>query len=214
MARTTLIALLVLGSGAAVCAAGCSIGPFGRPGATLRAESLGEDPVFLKRDYAYAVYARLGSTETSFFLTDIPMEDLLTGNVSTGMVVHLDLLWQPSAGNTPMDRSATNVSVRYIVFADGEVGIYGGAGFAMPRGKLGKGKMSLSLRDASLTLLDSTGGFIDLLSPARLTGTVTAGLNKKRARQMSYALNQIVTNALGYTRLVGTADEVTSSPGV
>ncbi len=203
-----MIALLALGTGAAVCAVGCSLG---RASATLRAESLGEDPVYLNCDYAHAVYARLGSTETSFFLTDIPLEDLMEGNVTTGMVVHLDLLWQPSAGHTPMDRSATNISVRYIVFADGEVGIYGGAGFAMPRGKLGKGAMSLTLRDASLTLLDSTDGFVDLLSPARLTGTVTASLDEKRTRQTSYALNQIVTNALGYTRLVRTADEATSS---
>ncbi len=203
-----MIALLVLGSGAAVCAAGCSLG---RASATLRAESLGEDPVYLNCDYTHAVYARLGSTETSFYLTDIPLEDLLEGNVTTGMVVHLDLLWQPTAGNTPMDRSATNVSVRYIVFADGEVGIYGGAGFAMPRGKLGKGAMSLSLRDASLTLLDSTAGFVDLLSPARLTGKVTADLDEQRARQMASAMNQIVTNALGYTRLVRTADDATSS---
>ncbi len=201
-----MIALLVLGSGAAVCAAGCSLG---RASATLRAESLGEDPVYLDCDYTHVVYAMLGSTETSFFLTDIPLKDLLEGNVTTGMVVHLDLLWQPLAGSTPMDRSATNISVRYIVFADGEVGIYGGAGFAMPRGKLGKGSMSLSLRDASLTLLDSTGGFVDLLSPARLTGTLTADLDEKRARQISHALNQIVTNALGYTRLVRTEDEAT-----
>ncbi len=203
-----MIALLAMGSAAAACAAGCSLG---RATATLRAESLGEDPVYLKCDYTHVVYARLESTETSFFLTDIPLEDLLAGNVTTGIVVHLDLLWQPSAGNTPMDRSATNVSVRYIVFADGEVGIYGGAGFAMPRGKLGKGAMSLSLRDASMTLLDSTDGFVDLLSPARLTGTVTAGLDEKRARQIAYALNQIVTNALGYTRLVRSGATSSSS---
>ena len=62
--------------------------------------------------------------------------------------------------------------------------------------------MSLSLRDASLMLLDSTDGFIDLLSPARLTGKLTAGLDRKQSQRMAWALNQIVTNALGYTRLV------------
>ncbi len=207
-----MIALLALGSGTVASAAGCSLG---RASATLRAESLGADPVYLTCTYAHVVYAKL-ATETSFFLTDIPLEDLLAGNVSTGMVVHLDLLWHPSAGNTPMDRSATNISVRYIVFADGEVGIYGGAGFAMPRGKAGKGAMSLSLRDASLTLLDSTSGFVDLLSPARLTGTVTARLDEKLARQISHALNQIVTNALGYTRLVrsGATSSSSSKSGV
>jgi len=82
------------------------------------------------------------------------------------------------------------------------MGIYGGAGFAIPKGEPGKGSMSLTLRDASMTLLDSTSGFVDLLSPARLTGKITAGLDERRSRQMAYAVNQLVTNALGYTRLV------------
>ena len=196
VSRRHIIALLVLLPSAAGCASG-------RLSGNLRAESLGGDPVFLDQDFTTAVYAKLNSTETSFFLTDVPLVDLLAGNVSTGTVVHLDLLWHPSAGETPMDSSATNVSIRYIVFAEGEVGIYGGAGFAMPRGTAGDGTMSLSLRDASLMLLDSTDGFVDLLSPARLTGRLTAGLDQKQSQRMAWAVNQIVTNALGYTRLVG-----------
>ncbi len=189
-----IIALLGL-TGAAGCAAGHASG-------TLRVESLGDDRVYLDGVYETAVYADLNSTEISFFVTDIPMDDLLAGNITTGMVVHVNLLWEPAAGKTPMDSSATNVTVRYIVFADGEMGIYGGAGFAMPKGELGKGPMSLSLRDTSITLLDKTDGFVDLLSPARLTGKINAGLDERRSRQMAYAVNQLVTNALGYTRLV------------
>ncbi len=189
-----IIALLGL-SGAAGCATG-------RVAASLRAESLGVDRVYIDGAYETAVYADFNSVETSFFVTDIPIDDLLAGNVTTGMVVHIDLLWEPAAGKTPMDSSATNVTVRYIVFADGEMGLYGGAGFAMPKGEPGKGSMSLTLRDASMTLLDSTSGFVDLLSPARLTGKITAGLDERRSRQMAYAVNQLVTNALGYTRLV------------
>ncbi len=195
VSRRLIIVLLVLLPSAAGCMAG-------RVSGNLRAESLGGDPVFLAQDFTTSVYASLNSTETSFFLTDVPLADLLAGNVSTGTVVHLDLLWHPSAGETPMDSSATNVSIRYIVFAEGEVGIYGGAGFAMPRGAVGDGTMSLRLRDASLTLLDSTDGFVDLLSPARLTGRLTARLDRNRSQRMAWAVNQIVTNALGYTRLV------------
>ena len=189
-----IIALLGL-SGAAGCATG-------RIAASLRAESLGVDRVYIDGAYETAVYADFNSVETSFFVTDIPIDDLLAGNVTTGMVVHIDLLWEPAAGKTPMDSSATNVTVRYIVFADGEMGLYGGAGFAMHKGEPGNGSMSLALRDASITLLDSTDGFVDLLSPARLTGKITAGFDERRSRQMAYAVNQLVTNALGYTRLV------------
>ena len=169
---------------------------------SLRAESLGTSPVVLPARYVTAYYAEHRSTEISFFLADVPLEQLLSGDVTLGNVVHLDLLWLPAAGYTPMDSSATNVSIRYVVFADGEVGVYGGAGFALPVGKPGDAKMGLDLRDASLTLLESTDGFVDLLSPARLTGSITAQLDEKRARQMRFATSQMVTDALGRSRFV------------
>ncbi len=192
--RTLIITLLGL-----TAAAGCASG---RVSGSLRAESLGDDRVYLDGVYETAVYTNLNTTETSFFITDIPLDDLLAGEITTGMVVHVNLLWQPAAGKTPMDTSATNVTIRFIVFTDGQMGLYGGAGFALPKGELGKGPMSLELRDASITLLDATDGFVDLLSPGRLTGKITAGLDEQRSRQMAYAVNQLVTHALGYTRLV------------
>ncbi len=180
-------------------AAGCS---HGRVQGTLRAESLGDDPVYLAERYPISVFAESESTETLIYLADMPLDDLLTGRVTNGVVVHLDLLWNPKAGQTPMDPAATNISIRYIVFAEGEVGVYGGAGFARPRGKIDGDKLTLVLKDASLTLLDSTDGFVDMLSPARLTGSLTARLDDQRTRQIGFALSQMVTNALGRTRLV------------
>jgi hypothetical protein len=182
-----------------VALAGCSTG--GSSG-SLIAEALGTNPVILPREYVTGFYADHDATETSFLVADVPLEKLLSGKVTRGIVVHLDLLWVPEPGSTPMDRSATNVSIRFVVFADGEVGVYGGAGFAIPDGKAGATTLGLELRDASLTLLDSTDGFVDLLSPARLTGTVSARLNEKRTHQMLYAVSQLVTNALGHSRFV------------
>ncbi len=170
---------------------------------TLRAESLGSEPVVLDGEYRTAFYAV--QTETSFIGTDVPIEDLLSGNLTEGVVVHIELLWLPKAGATPMEESATNVSVRYIVVAGGEVGVYGGAGFAFVSGRPGKGKVTIRLRDASLTLLNSTEGFVDLLSPGRLSGQITAGFDELRARQMRFAISQLVTDALGYMRLVDAA---------
>jgi hypothetical protein len=190
---------IVLGLTVGALVAGCA---GGRPSGALRAESLGTNPVVLPGHYITAYYASHDKTETSFFLADVPLEQLLSGEVTRGNVVHLDLLWPPKAGATPMDSSATNVSIRFVVFADGEVGVYGGAGFAVPDGRAGAAHMGLDLQDASLTLLESTDGFVDLLSPARLTGRFTARLNEKRTSQMRYAVSQMVTNALGYSRFV------------
>ncbi|MCH8153337.1 MAG: hypothetical protein IH830_13305 [Planctomycetes bacterium] len=180
--------------------AGCGAG---QPSGVLRAESLGRESVVLIGRYVTAFYAQNDSAETtSFFLSDLPLEQLLSGRVDQGLVVHLDLLWIPEAGATPMDSSATNATIRYIVIASGEVGIYGGAGFAVPHGEPGQNTLTVSLRDASLTLLESTDGFVDLLSPARLTGDFTAVLDSRRARQIHYAVSQLVTDALGRSRLV------------
>ncbi|MHC4421323.1 MAG: hypothetical protein ACYS1E_12105 [Planctomycetota bacterium] len=195
MNRRLLVPGLVPLAALVGCAAGGTSG-------SLLAESLGTDPVVLPRDYVSAFYAVHDDTVTSFFLADVPLDELLSGKMTRGNVVHLDLLWVPKAGNTPMDSSATNVSIRFVVFADGEVGVYGGAGFALPDGPAGASTMTLELRDASLTLLDSTDGFIDLLSPARLTGTVTARLSEKRVRQLRYAVSQLVTDALGRSSFV------------
>ena len=180
--------------------AGCKAGT--ATTASLVAESLGTSPVVLPCEYLTAFYAHDEATETMFFLTDVPADELLSGTVTRGSVVHLDLLWSPKPGSTPMDSSATNVSIRFVVFADGEVGVYGGAGFALPDGKAGEATLGLELRDASLTLLDSTEGFVDLLSPARLTGQLTARLNEKRTQQMRFVVSQLVTNALGYSHFV------------
>jgi hypothetical protein len=198
--RIALLAMkLVPGFLTLAALAGCTAGA---SSGSLLAESLGGSPVVLPRDYVTAFYAVREGAETSFFLADVPLNKLLSGQMTRGNVVHLDLLWVPKAGNTPMDSSATNVSIRFVVFADGEVGVYGGAGFALPDGETGSVTMGLELRDASLTLLDSTDGFADLLSPARLTGRVTARLSEERTQQMRYAVSQLVTNALGRSSFV------------
>lgn len=190
--------------------AGCTAGR--SPSGMLRAESLSGDRVVLVGRYVTAVYADHQSTETSFFLSDVPLAQILSGEVSEGHVVHLDLLWVPQPGTTPMDSQATNASIRYIVIAGDEVGIYGGAGFAVPHGQIGQNSLSISLRDASLTLIDSTDGFHDLLSPARLSGSFTATLDVQQTRQIHHAVSQIVSNALGRTRFVR-ASQQTGGPG-
>ena len=90
--------------------AGCGTG---QSSGVLRAESLGSEPVVLIGRYVTAFYAQNKSAETtSFFLSDVPLEQLLSGQVDQGLVVHLDLLWIPEAGATPMDSSATNATIR------------------------------------------------------------------------------------------------------
>ncbi len=188
----SLMILLLLWAGA-----GCA-GPV-RHG-SLRAQSLGDDPVALEAEYITAFYADGDSVETSFILSDVGLDQLLSGQFSRGHVVRVNLLWVPKPGATPMDSSATNASIRYIIVADGELGVYAGAGFALPQGDASGASLTVRLRDGSLILLESTDGFVDLLSPATLTGSFTATHNDQRARQLSAALRRLVNDALGSNR--------------
>lgn len=156
----------------------------------------------LQSSFVTAVYTRTQETEYSLFLSDIPIEELLDGNPRDGHVLHIELLWIPKAGATPVEATATNISITSIIFSGDEVGVYGGAGFAVPSGRIGEGRMSLAVLDASLVLIDATSGFIDLLSPARLVGTVAADFDAARARRLRFAVAQEMTNRLGRTRVI------------
>ncbi|MCZ6835777.1 MAG: hypothetical protein O7G85_08390 [Planctomycetota bacterium] len=168
----------------------------------LSVQSLKNEPVLLESNFTTAVFTNEPQTETSFWLSDVSVQDLLAGRVVEGQIVHVEMIWSPKAGSTPMDSSATNASIRYVVISHGEVGIYIGAGYAIPSGDLQGSSVTLSIRDASLRLGESTPGFIDLLGPAQISGQFTATRDAKKARSLFVSVSQYVTDSLGKTRFV------------
>ncbi len=203
-----LLMLVVLSGGTA----GCDLSGRGSAG-NLRSQSLRTDAVVLPADYTVAVFANDKIAGTSIMLSDAPIDQVVKGEVRNGQIMHIELLWVPKAGETPMDPSATNASIRHIVISNGEVGIYGGAGFARPSSHPATNdRVTFTFRQASLALQESTPGFVDLLSPTRLTGTFTAQKDERRARQLYFATSQFVTSALKRTRYVQGIDQRTT-PG-
>jgi len=200
MSRRAILASAIVGL--AAMSTGCA-NMFMSTG-KLRAESLGPEPVKLDARCATAVYTEQSDGEASFFLTDMPVEDLLAGRPAEGQVLHIELLWEPRPGQTPVDRFATNVSVRHVVVTDGQVGVYGGAGFART-GRLSRKKVRVAIQDTNFRLLESTDGFVDPLSPGRLRGTFTAVRDDLAARKLDRAISQYVTNSLGRTQYVDRA---------
>ena len=185
---------------ASVSLPGC-VGSLFTPKSSATVRSLGDDPVELIGTFQTVFYSH-DELGTSFIISDIPADELATGAFESGQVLHIELLWLPKAGSTPVDRSATNASIRYLIFADGQLGVYGGAGFILPGGRVGKPKLSLNVRQATLTLLESTPQFVDLLSPAEMVGKFTAILDPRQTRRLYFNLSQQVTNTLGKTRFV------------
>jgi hypothetical protein len=183
--RLSAAGMLVLGL------AGCSL--FDRPPTMT---SLDAKPVSLELSYIESSYI-VQASETSMLFSDVSLQELLEGPPQTGSILHAQILWGPKPGYTPVDATATNVTIRWIVFSGGEVGVYGGAGFCWPRGTLGKGDYAISIEASTLSLIASTAGFVDLASPASITGTFSATFEPERAIRLRQAVSQLVTDAIG-----------------
>jgi hypothetical protein len=153
---------------------------------SLEVHSMGLDRSVLKANCSTIVCTDGFANEGDIWMTDIPTDLLEKGEFSTGQIIHLQLLWKPVAGKTPLVSTSTNVSIKHYIMTNGIVGVYSGGGFCWPSGSPKNG-LSLFVEEANLTLQDSSSGFNDLLSPATMSGRVTAIPNSKIARQIANA---------------------------
>jgi len=198
-AATCVAALLAL--------AGCSI----EPGGMVEAVGSGDTAVRLPSEFTAGTFSVEPAVTTVVF-SDIPYEDLAAGTARNGRFLHVEVLWRPAPGRTPIETSSTNLSIRFVVVSEGEVGVYVGGGFAWIKGgRPGDDALGLDIIGSSISLVDKTPGFVDLLSPASLLGELGALRNAENARATRRAASQFVTNRLGRVRWVG-ADDGTIAP--
>lgn len=203
--------LLLVGSltGSLTALGGCSswwTSTFGGDGAEVRVEGRGASPVALDGVLPYGAYVS-GDADQSMYLSDVPLEDLLKGGVRNGQFLHAQVLWIPLPGRTPVDDTAMNVTLRYIVVSDGQIGVYGGGCFAWLDGTPGEDDLSLSIDGGSLSLIAKSQGFTDLLTPAQLSGTISAHLDAEATRRFRRGISQVVTDGLGASHWVDRRNE-------
>jgi hypothetical protein len=189
---------LLCASAAALATAGC--GTVGEVG-TVELTCLGGTARTLRPVLGTGTYAQ-EAAQSSFILSDVDFSQLESGTPVYGYVLHINLLWVPKAGRTAVDPTATNTSIRLVVIAGSELGVYGGGGFAWPDGELGEPEFTLELVGSNMSLIACTPGFQDLMSPASLTGTLTATLDDAATRRMRRSASQYVTNATRSVRWV------------
>lgn len=173
-----------------------------QPEGTLALTSKTARPVRLDATFRHGGYAD-EPAGLSLILSTVPLDALRKGDFEEAQVVDIRYMWEPIAGRTPVSRNATNLTIRHIVLVGEEVGIYGGGGFGWPNGTPGKTGFGVRITGSSVSLVDSTAGFQDLLSPATLLGTVGAPLDAETAVGMRDAVSQLVTDRLGRPRWVG-----------
>lgn len=157
---------------------------------------------YIPMSFAHAVCGEDPYVDTSLWMTDIAANELQSGDVPEGQILHVELLFEPRAGWTPIDSTATNLAIRYILIADGEVGIYEGGGFGYPIGTGRSSSMTLRIDEATMQLSRSTVGFVDLLSPAELNGTFSGPCNTTEVERIRNVVNQYMTNTFGQVMYV------------
>ncbi|MFA9477893.1 hypothetical protein ACERK3_06235 [Phycisphaerales bacterium AB-hyl4] len=119
------------------------------------------------------------------------------------MVVRLH--WVPRAGATPLESSATNATMHYIIFGEGEaspVAIYSAAGFVFPRDRLGRDTLRVRLLDAKAHLADAADGFDDRIGPSRLSGDMTVAHDPEATSGLLDQIHALIHERLGRPRLV------------
>ncbi len=200
VARGTTAArcLAAIASATLALAPGCGIDMGGR----VEAVGAGDTAARLASEFPGGTFA-IEPAQTTVVFSDIPYEDLARGTARNGRFLHVEVLWRPRPGRTPIEASSTNLTLRFVVVSEGEVGVYAGGGFGwIDGGTEADDELGIEITGSSLSLIDRTPGFVDLLSPAEMTGTLGARKNAENARATRRAASQFVTNRLGRVQWV------------
>ncbi len=199
-ARPALLLVCLCG---VLASASCTVG--NPTGLTIRGQADPDTgPVKLTGDFDTAYYSDADPNSVTFVLLD-------GDEVNPTQAAVVRLFWRPRAGRTPLEETATNCTISYLVFAPdpdadrrnpGEVGVYAGAGFLMPDRKPGPAELTADMWDASLRLDTRSDRFTDLLGSATLTGSFKARRDPAKVGTLLQQLNRAVAERLGFPRLV------------
>jgi len=183
---------------------GCSLFRSEAGGELTARSSMGDKQ--LSPAFITAAYTPIDQNTAEVFLSDLPAERFMNPGDrladASGSIVHMHVFLYPSAGDTPIDATACNVTVRHLILAGRGpgpgasdtplMGLYAGGGFWNPRDDIGDDTLGGSLTGASHRLSRATPGFIDPLGSGELSGRLTARRNEELARAMRSKLELLV----------------------
>jgi hypothetical protein len=172
---------------------------------TIASRDRGKDGTFeIAGLFDRAIYSIEDRNRLTVVLIDGPAEE-------PRRVALVTMLWRARAGLTPIDRTATNASVRFLDLPDDgaeprALGLYAGGGFLRLHDDPTTGQLDGTLRQFDLRLTDRSENYVDRLGRAVLAGRFTARRDDAAVAVILRGLNQNVTDRLGYPRLVRSLD--------
>ncbi|HAI13286.1 MAG TPA: hypothetical protein DCM28_16380 [Phycisphaerales bacterium] len=120
-------------------------------------------------------------------------------------VLIVRMLWLPRGSKTPVNRSATNASIKHIVFAGADrniVGVYGGGGYYYPKSKPGKDRIKGAIWDGSMDLLHASKGFADRLGRVQIDGNLKVTRDDEKVEATLKSLEEELAGKIGYKVMV------------
>jgi len=101
----------------------------------------------------------------------------------------------PRAGRTPIATTAVTATVRCMVVANGQVGVYGGGGFFNKSGTAGDDTFGGAVNQASLYLLHASPSFNDLMGPCEYSGSFMARKDDVSAAALARMMRVLMAQA-------------------
>ncbi len=157
----------------------------------------------LKASFKTKAYTFHDDNTADIYLTDLTDTELTAffapdANWSqiSGTLVQIHLFLDPKPGKTPIEHTAATASIRYAIIAQGEIGIYDGAGFMLPGSKPGKGSIDGTIHSAPLRLTRATPNFTDLFEAAKITIEFDAKQNDPNAAELRARLDAMAAKAM------------------
>ena len=169
---------------------------FGPTGGEISIKSIKDQGTSLTGAFENGSYSLVDQNTATLVLLDGPVE-------TATQAVTIRMFWNPNAGRTPIDPTATNATIQYVIFTgDKQIGIYSGAGYMYPHNDPGGDKFVASMWQSSIRISDKTDAFYDRLGQAKLEGKFAAQRDDLGFDQVLHKLNARVRERLGRSRMV------------
>ncbi|MBL4808599.1 MAG: hypothetical protein JKY43_00890 [Phycisphaerales bacterium] len=171
----------------------------GSSGSSITKDSQG---LTFSTKYPTRAYQFTDKNTADIYLTDLSDDELAAfftksqdWSQISGTIAQIHLFLNPKPGSTPIEPTAASASIRWIVIANGQIGIYDGAGFLLPGRQVAKGHISGSIRNAPLRLTRKTPGFADPLITPEINIKFATKLDEQTAIELASRVQALAARA-------------------